>query len=82
MSNKEIEEIVAYLSQLQDALFKKDFGLEAMQLELTKLNKVIAQLTKASAESADKKSRMFFASIEYNAKQYRNNILKRIAVDN
>jgi hypothetical protein len=78
MSNEEIEEIVAYLNKLLDDLFHKDFGFETLQLELAKLNKVIAKLTKASVESADEKSRMFFASIEYNAKQYRNNILERL----
>ena len=82
MSNKEIEEIVAYLNKLQDALLERDFSLESLQPELNKLNKVIEQLKNESAENPDENSRMFFASIEYNAEQFRNEILKRVAENN
>lgn len=77
MKEQELRQAVAYVDELEEALFIPSGTLIPWQIELTPLNNTIAVLRQAAFLFKDKKLRIVCAHTALRARQCRDRILRR-----
>jgi hypothetical protein len=82
MTTEELQEIVEQIKSVQFLVDERDLDSQALQVELTGLHEIIVKLMDESAACGDSDKRAMLAPIEYKARLCRDEILKRIAVEN
>jgi len=82
MTTQELQQIVDYIKETEEALSNWDMDSLAMQTELPKLHQTIEQLMKAGADSDEEDYRVLLASIEKRARDCRECCLRRTGMRN
>ena len=77
-----IQQIVDYISNLEEELYDWDGDAIQWQKELTTLHTTIETLMKLTSDETDSKKRSFLACIEYKARRCRECILIRTGMRN
>ena len=82
MTTEELQEIIEQIKNVQFLLDKRNLDSLSLQTELSGLHQIIVRLMDESATCGDSDTRAMLAKIEYKAQLSRDEILKRIAVEN
>ncbi|MBN1124560.1 MAG: hypothetical protein JXA82_06095 [Sedimentisphaerales bacterium] len=77
MKEQELRQVVAYVNEIEEALFLGAGTLIPWQIELTPLNHTIARLKQARFAIQDRKIRIICAHTALRARQCRDRILRR-----
>ena len=82
MTTEELQQIIDYIKECEEALANFDMDSLAMQTELPKLHQTIEQLMKASSDSDEEDFRVLLASVEKRVRDCRNCCLRRTGMRN
>ena len=82
MTTEELQKIVEDIKNIKFLLAERDLDSLSLQTELSGLHEIIVKLMDESAACGDSDARAMLARIEYQARLCRDEILKRIAVEN
>ena len=82
MTTTQLQQIIDYVKETEEALANWDMDSLAMQTELPKLHQTIEQLMKASADSDEEDFRVLLAAVEKKARDCRNCCLRRTGMRN
>jgi hypothetical protein len=78
----ELEDIADYVRGIEQDLYQRNGDAASWQVELTKLHRTIEKLMDETAAEENENARVLFAFIEYRARLVRDEIMKRIGVEN
>lgn len=81
MDKSEVRQIVAFLGDVREGLYEGD-EVVTMQLQLTELLRVIKRLMDATSATKDQRRKVFFATLELRARQYREQLEERLGTRN
>ena len=82
MKTEQLQQIIDYIKETEEALVNWDMDRLAMTTELPILHQTIEQLMKASAESDEEDLRVLLAAVEKKARDCRNCCLRRSGIGN
>lgn len=81
MDTPEVQQTVAFLNDIQEGLCEADETV-TMQSQLTELYRIIKKLMDATAATNDQDEKAFFATLEYRARQYKQQLEERLGTRN
>lgn len=81
MDKAEIRQIGHFLSDVNEGLCEGD-GQIAMQLQLQELHRIIKTLMDETSKAKDKELKTVLAMLEQQAREYRDDIEKKLAIRN
>jgi hypothetical protein len=81
MKKAEIQQIRSFLSDVYEGICEQDEP-HIQQLQLNELYRVIKRLMDATFETKDQGKKVLLASLEYKARQYKEQIETRLAIRN
>lgn len=81
MEKEEIKQIGEFLSDVHEGICEQDEP-HIQQLQLNELYRVIKRLMDTTFETKDQGKKVLLASLEYKARQYKEQIEKRLAIRN
>ncbi len=82
MTTEELQEIVEQIKSIQFLVDERNLDSLSLQTELSGLHQIIVRLMDELATCGDSDTRAMLAKIEYKAQLCRDEILKRISVEN
>ena len=81
MEKAEIKRIGDFLNDVQGGIFEGD-GYATMQIYLGELYRIIPILMNATLKTKDQKLKPLLATLEMHAREYKDEIEKRLAIRN
>jgi len=82
MTTEELQQIIGYAKEIEEALYEWDMDGLAMTTELPMLHQTIEKLMKASEESEEEDFRVLLAATEKRVRVCRACCLRRLSLGN